>query len=66
MASRASRFFTILYSADTALSCLRSSESCCTVSPRYSARRTVVTPFSRVFRSSTVSSFSCVGSSSLS
>ena len=60
-ASRASRFFTTLYSADTARSCLRSSESCCTVSPRYSVRNTELTPWSRVLRSSTVATFSCVG-----
>ena len=61
MASRASRFFTTLYSADTALSCLRKSDSCWTVSPRYSASSTVLTPRRRVLSSSTVSTFSCVG-----
>src|SRR6185369_2437634 len=61
MASRARRFFTTLYSADTALSCLRRSESWDTVSPRYSARKTVVTPVIRVFRSSIASALACVG-----
>src|SRR5437016_4615738 len=51
----------ILYSADTARSCLRRSESCCTVRPRYSVSTTVFTPSSRDFSSATASTFSCVG-----
>src|SRR5437867_5692211 len=61
IASRASRFLTILYSADTARSCLRRSPSCCTVRPRYSVSTTAFTPFNRDFSSSTASTFSCVG-----
>src|SRR3989442_8508231 len=61
IASRASRFLTILYSADTARSCLRRSPSCCTVRPRYSVSTTVFTPSNRDFRSSTAATFSCVG-----
>src|SRR5215831_9634887 len=60
-ASFASRFFTTLYSADTERSCFRRSLSCWTVSPRYSASSTVFTPLSRRLRSSTLSTFSCVG-----
>src|SRR5262245_9493859 len=65
MARRASRFFTTLYSADTARSCRRSSDSCCTVSPRYSVRNTELAPCRRVWKSWTVVIFSCVGTLSL-
>src|SRR2546426_4695630 len=51
----------ILYSADTARSCLRRSESCCTVRPRYSVSTTVFTPSSRDRNSATASTFACVG-----
>src|SRR5262245_25631117 len=61
IASRASRFLTTLYCAETARSCLRSSLSCCTVRPRYSVRTTVFTPASRSLRSSTAATFSWVG-----
>src|SRR5947208_3295604 len=61
IASRARRFLTTLYSADTARSCLRSSASCWTVRPRYSVSTTVFTPSSRDFSSATASTFSCVG-----
>src|SRR5438874_2104625 len=61
IASRARRFLTTLYSADTARSCLRSSASCWTVRPRYSVSTTVFTPSSRDLSSATASTFSCVG-----
>src|SRR5712692_6340443 len=61
IAIRSSRFLTTLYCADTARSCLRRSESCCTVRPRYSVSTTVFTPSSRDFSSATASTFSCVG-----
>src|SRR5262249_27820188 len=61
MATRARRFFTIRYSADAAFSCFRSSESCWTVSPRYSVRTAAVAPPSRRRNVSIVSAFAAVG-----
>src|SRR5207247_1542104 len=61
IASRVRRFLMTLYSADTARSCLRRSESCCTVRPRYSVSTTVFTSASRVRSSATASTFACVG-----
>ena len=57
-ASRASRFFTTLYSAAAALSCFRRSASWRTVSPRYSVSTAVLAVPSRSRRAATLCAFS--------
>src|SRR5262245_9606093 len=60
-AIRASRFLTTLYSADAALSCLRRSESCRTVSPRYSVSTAELALPSRSLRASMFCALASVG-----
>src|SRR5688572_24242354 len=60
-AIRARRFFTTLYSADAVLSCLRRSESCRTVSPRYSVSTAVLAVPRRSLRSSMLCALASVG-----